>query len=138
MTKLCNLSPDVRELNADTLAALGMAGDIPASPLEQQFAALLSAHEVIYKLEYRFHPTRRWRFDFAMPNHKVAVEVEGGTHSNGRHVRGAGYTADCEKYNAAVMLGWRVLRVTSDMLNDGRAVDVAAWIAEVSRDANDR
>lgn len=138
MTNLRKLSPDVMALNADALAALGMVGDIPASPLEQQFAALLSAYGVAYEQEYRFHPQRRWRLDFAIPYHRLAVEVEGGIHSKGRHVRGAGYTADCEKYNAATMLGWRVLRVTSDMLNDGRAQDIAAWIAEVSRDANDR
>lgn len=28
--------------------------------------------------EYRFHPTRKWRFDFAIPHIKVAIEIEGG------------------------------------------------------------
>lgn len=66
--------------------------------------------------EYRFHPTRRWRFDFAWPDAKVAVECEGGIWSRGRHVRGRGFESDCEKYNAATLLGWRVFRCTPGML----------------------
>ena len=63
--------------------------------------------------EYRFHPVRRWRFDWAFvsPN-KIGLEVEGGIWTGGRHVRGAGFLKDIEKYNAAAVLGWRVLRVT--------------------------
>lgn len=60
--------------------------------------------------EYRFAPPRRWRFDFAWPAHKVALEVEGGVWTGGRHVSGAGFVKDMEKYNAAAVLGWRVLR----------------------------
>lgn len=72
--------------------------------------------------EYRFHPKRKWRFDFAWPARLVAVEVEGGTFSGGRHSRGKGFEADCEKYAEAAILGWRVLRVTTAMVNDGRAL----------------
>lgn len=61
--------------------------------------------------EYRFHPTRKWRFDFAWPRERVAVEVEGGVFSRGRHVRPSGFIADCEKYNAAAHDGWLVLRL---------------------------
>ena len=66
--------------------------------------------------EHAFHPTRRWRFDFAWPDKMVAVECEGGVYSRGRHTRGSGFTADCEKYSAAAMLGWRVLRFTTEQL----------------------
>ena len=72
--------------------------------------------------EHRFAPPRRWRFDFAWPDRRIALEVEGGTWSGGRHVRGRGYANDCTKYNAAVLLGWRVLRVTSDMVRSGEAL----------------
>ena len=71
--------------------------------------------------EHRFHDTRKWRFDFAWPDVNTAVEVEGGTWSGGRHTRGAGFANDCEKYNEATRLGWRVYRFTSDMIDDGRA-----------------
>ncbi len=74
--------------------------------------------------EYRFAAPRRWRFDFAWPGRMVAVEVEGGTWSDGRHSRGAGYEKDLEKYNEATLLGWRVLRVTTHMVEDGRALAV--------------
>lgn len=67
--------------------------------------------------ELRFAPPRRWRFDFAFPEQGLAVEIEGAVWTNGRHTRGAGYAADCEKYNAAVLAGWRILRFTSDQLN---------------------
>jgi hypothetical protein len=71
--------------------------------------------------EHRFHPTRRWRFDHAWPAHKVALEVEGGIFTGGRHSRGAGMLKDMEKYNEAQLLGWRVFRVTPEQLRRGEA-----------------
>lgn len=71
--------------------------------------------------EYKFHPTRRWRFDFAYPDKMIAIEVEGGTWVNGAHNRGGHYQSDCEKYNAAVLLGWKVLRFTRAMV-EGNAI----------------
>ena len=76
------------------------------------------------EVEYKFHPTRRWRFDFAWPDQKLAVEVEGGVFSNGRHSRGKGFTEDCVKYNQAVILGWRVLRFTTSQITQNEAVDI--------------
>lgn len=72
--------------------------------------------------EYRFHPSRRWKFDFAWPQYKLAVEVEGGIWTLGRHTRPAGFEADCEKYNHATVAGWRVLRVTRKLINSGEAI----------------
>jgi very-short-patch-repair endonuclease len=72
--------------------------------------------------EVRFHPKRRWRFDLAWPEIKLAVEVEGGVWTNGRHSRGKGFTEDCVKYNSAVELGWRVLRFTTEQVEQGEAV----------------
>ena len=73
--------------------------------------------------EYRFHPTRRWRFDFAWPGEQIAGEVEGGTWKYGRHNRAEGFAKDCEKYNAAALLGWRVFRFTREMIEGGQAFD---------------
>ena len=72
--------------------------------------------------EYRFAPPRRWRFDFSWPERFLAVEVEGGSFIAGRHSRGAGFEAYAEKYNEAALIGWRVLRVTPRMVDDGRAL----------------
>jgi hypothetical protein len=74
--------------------------------------------------EYHFHPVRKWRFDLAWPDRNLAVEVQGATWVAGYHNRGKGYELDCVKYNEAVLLGWRVLTVTSAMVDDGRALDV--------------
>lgn len=72
--------------------------------------ALRQANVGWFVEEHRFHGTRRWRFDFAWVAQRLAVEVEGGAFSGGRHTRGLGFVADCHKYNAAVLAGWRVLR----------------------------
>lgn len=83
--------------------------------------------------EYRFHPERAWRFDFAWPADRLAVEVEGGvSHApvrsrsgktiRGHHVHPEGYESDCIKYNAALLLGWRVIRVTPAMVKRGVAL----------------
>lgn len=72
-----------------------------------------------YETEYRFHKTRRWRFDYAWPLRKVALEVEGGVWTKGRHTRGGGYLGDMEKYNAATLLGWRVIRFTPTQVRKG-------------------
>ena len=62
--------------------------------------------------EYRFDAVRRWRFDFAWPAERVAVEIEGILYGDGgRHQRPKGFLADCEKYEAALAQGWRVYRV---------------------------
>lgn len=66
--------------------------------------------------EFRFHPVRKWRFDYAIPEHKIALEVEGGVWTGGRHTSSVGFMKDMEKYNTATLMGWRVLRTTPDEL----------------------
>ena len=70
--------------------------------------------------EYKFHPVRKWPFDFAWPAYRVAVEVDGGIFSRGKagkgHASGKGIEKDHEKRNAAAELGWRVLVFTSNDL----------------------
>lgn len=74
-------------------------------------------------LEFMFHPTRRWRFDGAIPGAKVAVEVEGmvGRSGKSRHTTYGGYQKDIEKYTAAEVMGWHVLRFTWKNVRDGSA-----------------
>ncbi|KDD10136.1 endonuclease domain-containing protein [Bordetella bronchiseptica] len=93
------------------------------SVLEEHFARDLRAVRVVPPVrEYRFMSTRGWRFDFAWPDFKIAVEIEGGVWTGGRHTRGAGFVADTEKYNAAAIAGWRVLRFTEKAVRDGTAI----------------
>ena len=86
--------------------------------------ALKGAKAPAWVAAFQFCPGRRWRADFAFLEPRLLVEIEGGSFSQGRHVRGAGFEADCEKYAEAVIQGWRVLRVTTGMVKDGRALDM--------------
>jgi hypothetical protein len=96
---------------------------------EQTLAAQLEQAGIPFEREFRFHPRRRWRFDFVlwhpyfMRAGEVAIEVEGGSFSGG-HRRGLRYEFDCEKHNAAMLLGWQVYRFTPAMVEDGRAFAV--------------
>lgn len=63
--------------------------------------------------EHMFHYTRQWRFDYAIPDLKVAIEIDGGVWDYGRHNRPQGYINDMEKLNNAASLGWLVLRFTT-------------------------
>ena len=74
------------------------------------------------KRECLFWEGRRFRFDFCWPDLKIAVEVEGGTWVLGRHTRGAGFAKDCEKYNEAAILGWKVLRFPTEEIKNGNAL----------------
>ena len=91
-----------------------------------------------WELEYQFAPPRRWRFDLAMPGMGrggVAVEIDGGTWTGGRHVRGDGYERDCRKLNAAAALGWSVFRLTTSMAADPD--EVQAIMAVCGREVGD-
>lgn len=89
----------LRDAFETDLRALGLA---PWEP-EYQFA----------RLSHR----RKWAMDIAWPDARVVVEIEGhGSHQRGR------YHTDMEKYNRAALMGWLLLRVTYDMIADGRAL----------------
>ena len=88
--------------------------------------------------EVMFHPTRKWRLDYAWPSRRIALEVEGMPFgrmvdtvdgqrvrtAGGRHSTGAGLSADCEKYSWAAILGWCVVRVTPPMIRDGSGIEL--------------
>lgn len=86
-------------------------------------ASHLSAYKIPFEQEWKFHPTRRWRFDFALPDKMLAIEVEGGVYSFGRHNRPQGYIQDMQKYNEASQLGWKVLRFTPQQVKSGYAIN---------------
>ena len=93
-----------------------------SSALEEKLAFHFRCSNLEPEREYRFHPERKWRFDFAFPAAKVAVECEGGVFVQGRHNRGASMLADMEKYNAAAELGWAVLRYGKQHIWGGAAL----------------
>lgn len=74
----------------------------------------LNSHHRGWVREHRFHDKKLWRFDFANLELKLAIEIEGlcAAGQKSRHTTIKGYQNDCEKYNAAALLGWTVLRYT--------------------------
>ena len=84
--------------------------------------------------EVKFHPTRKWRFDFAWPAELLAVELHGGIYSRrGGHNRG-GITRDAEKAREAAKLGWTVFTYTTDDMKNPHIV-VEEVAAELQRRA---
>lgn len=89
---------------------------------EDRLAFDLRALGLSFEREFIFHPTRRWRFDFAFPSKKLAIEIDGGIFTGGRHTRGTGVLGDMEKFAEALVLGWRVLRVAPQHVRSGAAL----------------
>ena len=91
----------------------------PPSRLEQRFLLYWQSLDgPALEREYRFHPTRRWRADFAHVESRTLIEVEGGIYiaGGGRHNRAAGFLADLEKYLEAALAGWRVVRLAEPLI----------------------
>ena len=97
---------------------------------EATLAQHLKAHGIGFEREFKFHDVRRWRSDFLIVGHKLLVEVEGGIWSNGRHTRGKGYQEDIYKYNAAVTLGYQVLRFSTADVKSGGAIKAIVDLVE--------
>lgn len=70
-----------------------------------------------YVQELQFHDLRKFRFDWAIPEWKLAIEYEGIFSKKSRHTGINGYTIDCEKYNLAQLEGWKILRYTAKNYN---------------------
>lgn len=80
--------------------------------------------------EHRFCE-RKWRFDFAIPSLMLALEIEGGVWSGGRHTRGKGYQGDLTKYATATSLGWTVFRFSTEDVLQGRDLEhLSRWKSE--------
>jgi hypothetical protein len=94
-----------------------------ATPVNLQIMSILTG--INWVTDYRFdvaepdRKRRQWEMDIAAPVQRIAIEIEGGVWIRGRHTRGKGYIGDMEKYNRAVVLGWRLLRYTPDQFKRG-------------------
>jgi very-short-patch-repair endonuclease len=104
---------------------------VRVSALEELLALQLKAAKIPCLREFRFAEPRRFRFDFVVWDQAVdfdatscrlAVECEGGSWVKGAHGRGVHFASDCEKYNLATELGWRVLRYTMSQIKSGEAL----------------
>jgi len=84
--------------------------------------------------EFQFLTGRRFRFDYAWVPHKIALEIDGGVWSGGRHTRGAGFMRDQEKTNLAALHGWRVFRCTPQTIHTAMTVVKQALQQEKGRE----
>jgi len=91
-----------------------------------------------HKKEFIFHPVRKWRFDYAWVDIKVALEIHGGIFTNGRHTRGKGFSEDKVKMNSAQLLGWTVIEATTAQVKNGQMLKwITQAIANRNSDASD-
>ena len=91
---------------------------------EQTFLLMLKARKMPTPTpEFRFHPVRKFRWDWAWPEARLALEVEGGVWSGGAHGRGTGIVRDMEKATLAAEEGWRIIRVTPSNLATEATMD---------------
>ena len=82
------------------------------------------------EFEYKFDKVRKWRFDYAYPEYKLAIECNGSVWTQGRHTRGSGFIKDMEKFNAANLQGWHILQYTPNQITEF-IDDVNKFILEV-------
>lgn len=87
--------------------------------------------------EHRFHPIRKWRFDFCWPGAKIAVEYDGIMFGHASHSSLSGILRDAEKINEAQRLGWRVFRANAKSVERGtfQALMDAVLADEIERAA---
>lgn len=116
------------------IAAGGVPSRKKSSALESRFASLwdaLGGSELVR--EFRFDKTRRWRADFASNSARVLIEVEGGVWRGGRHTNPQGFINDAEKYLAATLQGWSVIRLVGEQLNPATLRQVVDYVRERDR-----
>ena len=96
-----------------------------ASQLEAELALQIKALGLPEPIrEYQAIKGRKFRFDFAWLEHRLLVEVNGGTYTKGAHSTGQGIARDYEKANLATLDGWRVLMFDVKSVKSGEAVEV--------------
>lgn len=101
------------------------------SSLEDLFAFQVRAVKLPRpERELRFCEDRRWRMDFAWPRERIAVEIQGGIWTSGRHVTGIGAERDMEKHNAAVLAGWTLLYLSPGMVRSGEGLRALQLLLE--------
>ena len=107
-----------------------------SSRLEERFQRLWTeAGGPPLEREFRFHPERRWRSDFAHLPSRSLIEIEGGIWILGRHNRAGGFNADLEKYLEASLDGWRVFRLGSEQITFPVIVRLVAAVTHDSDQA---
>lgn len=95
---------------------------LPTPQTEYKFARDIVGNQKGVRERLKKIGLKDWRFDYAYPEKKIAIEYEGGVYIQGGHTRGGKYTDDCQKYNKAQFLGWKVFRITIKHLEDPQSL----------------
>ena len=114
-------NPDLRVYETRRTKRPAIPVEFEASPLARRFETLWAQlGGPTLEKEYQFHPPRKWRFDYAHLETKVACELDGGIYTGGRHIHPQGFRRDAQKLNAAQLDGWAVFRFpTGDVTAEG-------------------
>lgn len=94
---------------------------------EREFAFQCKALRLPEPIEqYQFAPPRRFKADFAWPQYRLLVEVQGGIwrRGGGAHSHPLDLERDIERTQHMALLGWWFLPVTTDEVRSGHAVEV--------------
>ena len=91
------------------------------NPAEELMAVHLKELGVTYERQYAYVPKRRFRADFALPEHRLLIEVVGGVYTYQAHGSIKGVKADMERLNLATLHGWKLLRFTPHEVDVGYA-----------------
>ncbi len=105
---------DKKKITTRDKESLSLFIAIIKSEIKREFK---EKNNIYVSQHYKFYDKRRWKFDIAILPFKIGIEVEGGSFCLGRHNRPIGFRNDIEKYNKAVILGWKLLRYTYDQTN---------------------
>jgi len=101
----------------------------PSIALEREFSNVEEWERDYQERHAKNKRSKRYRADFAHPQSKCLIEIQGGTYMRGRHVTGSGYERDARKYNLAMLSGWKVFLLTSATAKDHAWIEmIAAYI----------
>ena len=104
------------------------------SELEELLASQFKEMGWRPRRQFKFHPMRKFKADFAWVGKKILVEVDGGIYSRygakrcplcqqlprGGHI--THFDKDRERDNLAQLAGWQVFRFTASMVKDRSAL----------------
>lgn len=136
MARYLNMRDLMRTLSPDVTIVGGDAQLPQQAPTQPDTGALAARFENLWLLcggptlerEYRFHPVRKWRADYCHVATRILVELEGGLYGGGRHSRASGFLGDIEKYNAAAMLGYTVLRLGTGQVDREHVSQIVEFV----------
>lgn len=98
----------------------------PGLILEREFSDIEAWEKDFHERHLKSKRSKRYRLDFAHPQSRTGIEIQGGVYNRGRHVTGSGYERDCKKYNLAYTSGWTIFLLTATMAKDATWLEMIA------------